>query len=149
MDYRPGLRALYVALDRWVRGGGRVLLLADPRLEWPSQAPLGSVLRPPYAFADTGLLGHWGLRLDLPATLGPAERRVAGRTVITVSPGTLVQTGGGCHVDRAGFIARCAIGRGVAIVIADADFINPPSDERDAERAGLDVLMIELAELEH
>ena len=30
-----------VDLDRWVRGGGRVLLLADPRLEWPSERPLG------------------------------------------------------------------------------------------------------------
>src|SRR5438128_1273825 len=25
-----------VALDQWVRGGGRVLLFADPMLEWPS-----------------------------------------------------------------------------------------------------------------
>ena len=50
-----------VALDDWVRGGGRVLLLADPMLEWPSKRPLGDPLRPPPMFMDTGLLAHWGL----------------------------------------------------------------------------------------
>src|SRR5690348_2993954 len=52
-----------VALDEWVRGGGRVLLLADPMLEWPSARPLGDPLRPPPMFVDTGLLQHWGLTL--------------------------------------------------------------------------------------
>ena len=55
-----------VALDNWVRGGGRVLLLADPMLEWPSERPLGDPFRPPPTFADTGLLAHWGLKLDAP-----------------------------------------------------------------------------------
>src|SRR5688572_11453991 len=43
-----------VSLDQWVLGGGRVLLLADPMLEWPSERPLGDPLRPPPMFADTG-----------------------------------------------------------------------------------------------
>ena len=63
-----------VILDDWVRSGGRVLLLADPMLEWPSQRPLGDPLRPPPMFADTGLLAHWGLRLDAPDERGPATR---------------------------------------------------------------------------
>jgi hypothetical protein len=62
-----------VDLDRWVRDGGRVLLLADPRLEWPSSRPLGDKLRPPPSFADTGLLAHWGLKLEPPAEAGPAH----------------------------------------------------------------------------
>ena len=57
-----------VALDGWVRHGGRVLLLADPMLEWPSKRALGDPLRPPPMFQDTGLLAHWGLRLDAPDT---------------------------------------------------------------------------------
>ena len=61
-----------VALDDWVRRGGRVLLLADPMLEWPSKRPLGDPLRPPPMFMDTGLLAHWGLRLDAPDERGPA-----------------------------------------------------------------------------
>ena len=64
-----------VALDRWVRRGGRVLLLADPMLEWPSKRPLGDPLRPPPMFMDTGLLAHWGLRLDAPDERGRAEAR--------------------------------------------------------------------------
>ena len=43
-----------VALDQWVRGGGRVLLLADPMLEWPSDRPLGDPLRPPPMFWTPG-----------------------------------------------------------------------------------------------
>ena len=53
-----------VALDRWVREGGRLVLLADPQLDWESSRPLGDRFRPPYAFPDTGLLTHWGLALE-------------------------------------------------------------------------------------
>ena len=63
-----------VALDKWVRGGGRVLLLADPMLEWPSTRPLGDPFRPPPMFADTGLLAHWGLKLDAPDERRPEAR---------------------------------------------------------------------------
>ena len=67
-----------VALDAWVRGGGRVLLLADPMLEWPSERPLGDPMRPPPMFADTGLLAHWGLRLDAPDERGTAWEKLGG-----------------------------------------------------------------------
>jgi hypothetical protein len=124
-----------------------VLLLADPALEWPSDRPLGSLLRPPFAFADTGLLAHWGLRLRGPDRLGSAERDVDGRTVRTESPGSLAPTGDGCTVSNDGFIARCSIGKGRATVIADADFLNIPSSA--GESPNLDVLLIELGRLEH
>lgn len=136
-----------VDLDNWVRTGGRVLLLADPALEWPSDRPLGSLLRPPFAFADTGLLAHWGLRLQGPDRLGSAERDVDGRTLHTESPGSLAPTGHGCTVSNDGFIARCSIGKGRATVIADADFLNIPSS--GGESPNLDVLLIELGRLEH
>ena len=67
-----------VALDAWVRRGGRLLLLADPMLEWPSERPLGDRLRPPALFADTGLLQHWGLRLDAPDERGPRQSGAGG-----------------------------------------------------------------------
>ena len=135
-----------VDLDAWVRGGGRVLLLADPALDWPSDRPLGSLLRPPFAFADTGLLAHWGLRLDAPERLGPATVEAEGRAIRTESPGTLAATGGACAVAAGGFIARCRIGRGEATVIADADFLDPNSPEDDA--ANLRLLLTELQRLE-
>lgn len=138
-----------VALDRWVRAGGRLLLLADPILEWPSQAPLGSPLRPPYAFADTGLLAHWGLRLDAPDRAGAAQRTIGGQRVETLAPGTLAAIAGGtarCRVEQPGIVAACRIGRGVAIIVADADFIDPSG--RSTAGAGLDAMMVELARLE-
>jgi hypothetical protein len=115
-----------VALDDWVRAGGRVLLLADPLLEWPSSQPLGDRLRPPVMFADTGLLAHWGLRLDAPDEPGPQTALVGGHQVETVSPGMLF---GSCGIGTDRIVAHCWVGRGKATVIADADFL-------DVERLG-------------
>jgi hypothetical protein len=120
-----------VELDRWVRGGGRVLLLADPKLDWPSERPIGDPLRPPPAFADTGLLRHWGVELSD----GSGEAT----PVQTASPGKLASEH--CKLADDGFVARCAIGKGRATIIADADFLN-------GEQSDLDYLMTELARLE-
>ena len=113
-----------VALDQWVRKGGRVLLLADPMLEWPSRRPLGDPLRPPIMFTDTGLLGHWGLRLDAPDRSGPMRRTLFRRRLIAVSPGSLAGT---CSIGEQGFVADCRVGNGRAIVVADADLMNVPA----------------------
>ena len=110
-----------VALDAWVRRGGRVMLLADPLLEWPSKRPLGDPLRPPPMFADTGLLVHWGLRLDAPDQRGPAVRSLAGFRIVTVSPGALYGT---CAISSDRLVADCKIGKGRAIVVADADLLD-------------------------
>ncbi len=118
-----------VELDRWVRDGGHVLLLADPMLSWESERPFGDPLRPPPAFADTGLLGHWAVELS-EGEAGPVD---------SPSPGKLASQR--CEIADGGFVARCAIGRGRATIIADADFLNGgPSD--------LDYLMTELSRLE-
>lgn len=113
-----------VALDQWVRGGGRLVLLADPMLEWPSERPLGDRLRPPVMFADTGLLQHWGLRLDAPEQRGLKYARGDGDRVALISPGVLVRESGTCAVAKGGWMARCALGKGTATIVADADFLN-------------------------
>jgi hypothetical protein len=120
-----------VDLDQWVRDGGRLLLLADPRLDWPSERPLGDLLRPPPAFADTGLLAHWGLKLIAPQ---PGSDLTEGRLVGS----------GACEIADGGIVARCRIGRGKATIIADADFLN--AGESDAD--GLDPMITELDRLE-
>ena len=132
-----------VALDQWVRGGGRLLLLADPLLEWRDSRPLGDATRPPPMFMDTGLLGHWGLRLDAPDTRGEREAFLAGRTVTVRSPGELHGT---CEVSDDRLVAQCRIGKGLAIIVADADFLDW-SDQARGE-SGRAALMIALAELE-
>lgn len=110
-----------VALDGWVRRGGRLLLFADPMLEWPSEQALGDPTRAPPMFADTGLLAHWGLRLDSPDQRGPAAGKIGGNAVLTVSPGSLA---GGCNIQPGGLVARCAIGKGSATIVADADLLD-------------------------
>lgn len=133
-----------VALDRWVRGGGHVLLLADPKLDWPSERPLGDLHRPPPSFADTGLLGHWGLRLDSPSEPGPQTRALGERRILTSSPGELY---GDCAIGGDRLVARCAIGEGAVTVVADADFLNV--DQLDGPTGNnLDALIAELARLE-
>ena len=133
-----------VELDRWVRAGGRLLLLADPMLVWPSERPLGDKLRPPLSFADTGLLRHWGVRLDAPEQSGPVQRTLGGATIVAGSPGSLVSTQ--CAVEGSGFVARCKVGRGRVTVVADADFVNvegPGALDGPTDR-NLDALLSEL-----
>lgn len=133
-----------VVLDGWVRRGGRVLLLADPMLEWPSTRPLGDPLRPPPMFMDTGLLAHWGLRLDAPDKRGPAMRKLGGFNVMTVSPGSLAGT---CSISADRLVAHCNIEKGMAIVVADADLLN--ANQLGAEAAhNLDGVLGELSRLE-
>lgn len=114
-----------VALDDWVRAGGRILVLADPRLAWARDWPAGHVLRPPERSLLGPLLDHWGLssgpvaRADLfEDALGPEGRRLVLR-----APGSFVATGGQCRYPRF-YLARCRIGRGEAVVLADADLLD-------------------------
>ncbi|MEO7814103.1 MAG: hypothetical protein ABIR87_01515 [Sphingomicrobium sp.] len=112
-----------VALDAWVRGGGRMLLLADPMLEWPSDRPFGDRLRPPLAYPDTGLLAHWGLRLDAPDKRGLRYDPMNG-AIAFISPGTLVKVGGQCAIEEGGWMALCGLDKGRVDIIPDADFLN-------------------------
>lgn len=118
-----------VELDAWVRRGGKVVVLADPLLKWESSRMLGDRLRPPPDFADTGLLGHWGLRLGIDEA----------------GEGSLRATDKSCVVRERGLVARCRVGRGRASVIADADFVMAEGDNAGHR---LDLLMAELSRAE-
>jgi hypothetical protein len=132
-----------VTLDQWVRNGGRVLLLADPLLEWPSKRPLGDPLRPPPMFMDTGLLAHWGLQLD-GADAGAQRRQLGGYEVLTLSPGALR---GRCAISGDRLVARCRVVKGYATIVADADLLNTGLLGRAADR-NLDGIVAELARLD-
>ena len=134
-----------VDLDAWVRGGGRLLLLADPALDWPSERGLGDRLRPPPGYADTGLLAHWGMALERPEARGPVRATLDGRHLLLLSPGRLRAPGCTLLADR--IVARCRIGRGEVTVIADADLIDP-AQAGDAIGDNLDSVLAELARLE-
>jgi hypothetical protein len=138
---------MLVELDAWVRRGGRVLLLADPMLEWPSERPLGDPFRPPPAFADTGLLKHWGLSLAAPDDRGPKQLKIGALPVLTSSPGAL---SGSCKVGEHRLVARCRIGKGAGTVIADADFLNVEGEGAldGPTQNNLPALLAEMAALE-
>ncbi len=79
-----------VALDRWVREGGRVLLFADPLLTAPTRYALGDPRRPQDTVLLSPILARWGLRLEFdeaqPAgehlvetAFGPLPVNLAGR----------------------------------------------------------------------
>lgn len=114
-----------VALDAWVRRGGRLVLLADPSLLWESELPLGDRFRPPYAYPDTGLLRHWGLTLGqegVPAAEIVTHDLGNGISAEASSFGTLATSSRDCRLSHARTVARCRLGRGQVTVVADADF---------------------------
>ncbi len=68
LDYRPALRALYIALDQWVRSGA-----APPPSRYPRVAERGLVARS--ALNEAGLAG-----INTPASAQPAFRLDNGET---------------------------------------------------------------------
>jgi hypothetical protein len=123
---RPLAPAENVALDEWVRGGGRLLLFADPFLTEHSRFVLGDKRRPQDIVLLSPILSHWGIELRFDEDQSEAVRVVAlggGRVPVRL-PGTLVRIEGGvgseCRIEDGGLLATCAIGRGRATIVADA-----------------------------
>lgn len=118
-----------VALDNWVRGGGRLLLALDPLLTGDYDAPLGDPRRPTEAALLPPVLARWGLSLafdpDQPAEVRSA--RHAGRSLPFVMAGELTAgEGADCDASGPAPILRCRVGRGEVTVIADAALFEHP-----------------------
>ena len=124
-----------VKLDAWVRGGGRLLLLADPALQWGSLYPLGDKRRPLFTSLLSPLFSHWGIELVLP--IDKAEpvsmRQIDGLTIRTLTPGEWRTKNGektaSCRIADNAIYADCAVGKGRALLIADADLLDTPQWE--------------------
>jgi len=119
-----------VKLDAWVRGGGRILILADPALQWGSLYPLGDKRRPLFTSLLSPLFSHWGLELVLPMTDEQAVvlREVDGLSIRTQTPGEwLPKTGkisATCAIASHRMLADCRVGKGRALLVADADLLD-------------------------
>ena len=119
-----------VRLDKWVRQGGRVLILADPALQWGSLYPLGDRRRPLFTSMLSPLFTYWGLELVLPlADEVPASiRKIGVFNVRTVTPGEWVPKSGNgksrCAISANGLLADCRLGMGRAVLVADADLLD-------------------------
>ena len=116
----------FVALDAWIRRGGRALIFADPDLVWPTGLAVGDRRRPPASTLLDPLFKHWGLILVGKRT---APQRVAaeidGIAVTMINPGVWHRSEGDCSVAESGHVATCLLGKGQVILVADADLLDP------------------------
>jgi len=137
-----------VALDDWVRGGGRLLLVSDPMLTSEPRFALGDP-RNPQAIAVTGPIeARWGLSLQ-PGIAGDGREEhveIGGHSVPVVLGGRFQQvppaggTPADCELRNAGLVAICAIGAGRAVLVADATMFERASPPRDARAVLWDLL---------
>ena len=116
-----------VALDDYVRAGGRLLLFADPQLDWPHGLGLGDPRGPLRTSLISPLLGHWGLELQNP---GIESARLGKSGVLLVHPGKFgalqgKSGDGSCRPAFDSSVVRCSIGKGRAVIVADADLLDP------------------------
>ncbi|MBV1917094.1 MAG: GldG family protein [Sphingomonadaceae bacterium] len=113
-----------VALDDWVRKGGRLLLFADPMLTHHSSFALGDRRRPQDIALLSPILKRWGIALQFEEDQPGGEREMAlGSGWIPVNlPGRFVLQEGNeaCSVEASGLLAICQIGRGLVVLVADA-----------------------------
>ena len=124
-----------VALDNWIRGGGQLLLLADPAYTEDSPLAVGDLRRPQATVMLSPILKRWGLELqfDDAQTLGETTREVMGLAVPVNLPGRFETRGqAGCKLWGDGLAVTCSIGRGRVIALADAALLerDDPSGSR-------------------
>jgi hypothetical protein len=125
-----------VALDTWVRGGGRLLLFADPMLTGESKFAIGDKRRPQDVALLSPILSHWGLELRFD------ENELAGEHLVELDTFAVPvdatgrfaflpsdEPGTACYPRAGGLIAECAIGKGSAIVVADAALFDGTGDD--------------------
>jgi hypothetical protein len=114
-----------VALDKWVRAGGRLLLILDPLLTGEYAAAIGDLRRP----VDTALIppavARWGMaiRFDEAQESKLVERSLVGNRLPLLVAGEVFITdpsAADCEVLAGGAAARCRIGKGEVTLIADA-----------------------------
>lgn len=117
-----------VALDAWVRAGGHLLLFADPLMTGESAFPLGDRRRPQDVALLSPILGHWGLRFEFDADQPPGPRIVRqGTLALPVEMAgrfALATMRAPCTLSAEAVLARCALGNGTAMIVADAALLD-------------------------
>jgi hypothetical protein len=117
-----------VALDNWVRKGGRVLLFADPLLTGESRFAIGDRRRPQDVILISPILNHWGLELafDDSVALGDTLVRAPSVAIPVNLPGSLAvtDTDSDCALLAGDVVAQCSVGEGRVVVLADAALLD-------------------------
>lgn len=138
-----------VALDIWVRDGGRLFYAIDPMLTGKYDFSLGDPRHPIVSALVPPVLGRWGLALeyDQGQPVGPRLIDWDGLPLPILSAGTLVETApadpqvadqqvaGDCEIVEGGVIAHCTVGEGRVTIMADAALFEPREGNETAEAA--------------
>lgn len=135
-----------LALDTWVRAGGRVLLFADPMLTGETIFAPGDPRRPQDVALLSPILKRWGLVLEVDDTAPPGERTVPlGAVALPVNlPGQFRSSpdsgadgdgGASCAFLASRMVAQCAVGRGRVVAVADAAVMENPQVSGDSDAA--------------
>ena len=114
-----------VALDSWVRKGGRLLLVLDPMLSGEYDLPIGDPRRPVDMALIPPVVARWGLavRYDEAQGAKPVDSRFSETYLPLVLSGEVEITdpaAADCTLEAYGAAARCRVGAGQAVLIADA-----------------------------
>ena len=117
-----------VAIDAFVRGGGRAVVLADAFSGWPAPHPLGDLRNPPVTSLLTPLLDHWGVTLGAapPDNNIPSAADIDGARLRLSSAGAFERLPATCRTFANRRIAQCRIGAGEAWLVGDADLLFAP-----------------------
>jgi ABC-type uncharacterized transport system len=132
-----------VQLDNWVRGGGHLLVFADPALAWESGYPLGDKRRPLFTSLLSPLFSHWGIELVLPMDNTKANeiRKIGKFSVRMPTPGAWqkrsIPEDALCSITPDYILVDCKVGKGRAILVADADLF----DETQWQATGVRAIM--------
>lgn len=136
-----------VALDEWVRGGGRLLYILDPMLTGDYAAPLGDPRNPVFAALIPPVFKRWGLsvQFDERQPLEPVEVETGTVTIPVMMAGQLLQLHSGdnhCQLEGKGILAECRIGKGKVTVLADAFLLESPEGDVEGSGEALNALTI-------
>lgn len=120
-----------VALDAWVRRGGKLLLFADPMLTTHSRFTIGDKRRPQDVILLSPILTHWGLTLGFDEDQQSGERMVSvgGASIPVDLAGTITLEPASPCKATAAVLARCRIGEGRVTILADAAVLDEPDEE--------------------
>ena len=133
--------AEFAALDRWVRAGGHVVIFADPQLTEHSDFALGDPRNPQGVALMSPVFDHWGLRQTLQQ--GAGRISYEGQILPVDHGGIFMRIPGdnaSCEIAAEGYLARCRIGAGHALVWGDAAMLDEEGESAQNEKA-LDMLL--------
>ncbi|MBX7483286.1 GldG family protein [Qipengyuania qiaonensis] len=139
---RPLAPSENVALDNWVRQGGRLLIFADPLLTRHSELALGDKQRPQDVVLISPILSRWGLELRFDEDQPGGTRYISAFDrdyPVNLAGHFVLVENDGCTLSETGLLAQCDVGKGRVTLMADAAILD--DDGSSPGRASLESLI--------